>query len=78
MSFVILLVSKALNLMWRSYRHVKNMIATLNDKFLESKDQFTYLGSNISSTESDVNICIEKAWTAVDKLTTTRKSSLFD
>ena len=29
-------------------------------------DQFTYPGSNISSTESDFSVCIEKAWTAVD------------
>ena len=31
-------------------------------------DQFTYLGSNISSTESDVNMRISKTQTANDRL----------
>ena len=31
-------------------------ISTLSSKPLKLVDQFTYLGSNISSTESDVNI----------------------
>ena len=30
--------------------------------------QLTYLGSNILSTESDVNISLAKAWTVTDKL----------
>ena len=38
-------------------------IFTPNGKTLKLIDQFTYLGSNISSTESDVNIHIGKAWT---------------
>ena len=41
-------------------------------------DQFIYLGSNISSTESDVNIRIGKAWTFIDRLTIIWKSDLFD
>ena len=44
-------------------------ISLLNGKPLKFVDQFTYLSSNISSAESDVNICISKAWTAVEKLT---------
>ena len=36
---------------------------------------FTYLSNNISSTESDVNIRIAKAWTAIDRLFTVYKSS---
>ena len=36
-------------------------ISTLGSKPLKLIDQFTYFGSNISSTESDVNICIGKA-----------------
>ena len=39
----------------------------LNGKPLKSIDNFTYLGSNIS-TESDVNIHMRKVWTATDKL----------
>ena len=37
-----------------------------------------YLSSNISSTDSDVYICIGKAWTAIDRLTTIWKSDLSD
>ena len=37
-------------------------ISILNGKPLKLVDQFTYISSNISSTESDVNIHIEKAW----------------
>ena len=43
---------------------------SLNYKPLELVDHFLYLDSNISSTESDVNISIEKAWIAIDRLTT--------
>ena len=39
-------------------------------------NQFTFLGSNISSTESDVNMLIRKAWTAIDKLSIIWKSDL--
>ena len=35
-------------------------ISTFNDKPLKLVDHFTYLGSNIASIESNVNICIEK------------------
>ena len=38
---------------------------------LKLVDQFIYLGSNISSTESNVNICICKAGFAIDRLLTT-------
>ena len=40
--------------------------ASLNGKPLKIVDQFIYLGRNISSTESDINILIAKAWTAID------------
>ena len=33
----------------------------LNGKPLKLVDQFIYLGSNILSTENNVNICIDKA-----------------
>ena len=43
----------------------------LNVKLLKWVDQFTYLGSKISSTESDtIDERIGKAWTAIDKLST--------
>ena len=41
-------------------------------------DQFIYLGSNILSTEKDVNIPMGKVWTTIDKLTTIWKSDLSD
>ena len=41
---------------------------SLNGKPLQLVHQFIYLGSNISSTESDVNIYIGKAWPAIDRL----------
>ena len=41
---------------------------TLSHKALQLVDQFVYLGSNISSTESDVNIHMEKAETATTSL----------
>ena len=34
---------------------------TLSGKPLKLVDQFIYLGSNISSTESDVSMCLAKA-----------------
>ena len=39
-------------------------------------NQFEYLGSNISFTESDVNICLMKAWSASDRLSIVWKSDL--
>ena len=41
-------------------------------------DMVQMFGSNISSTESNVDICIGKAWTAIDKLSTMWKSGLPD
>ena len=38
---------------------------SLKNKPLKLVDQFTYLGSNISPTESDVNTRIGKAWNAI-------------
>ena len=45
---------------------------------LKLVDQFIYLGSNISSNEGDVNICIGKAWTTIDRLSTIWKSDLLN
>ena len=38
-------------------------ISTLSAKLLKIMNKFTYLSSNISSTESDVNICIGTTYT---------------
>ena len=53
-------------------------ISSLNGKTLKLVGQFVYLGSNISSTETNVNIHISKAWTAIDKLLNIRKFDLSD
>ena len=41
------------------YINQDDPISSSNDKSLKLVDQFIYLSSNISSTESDVNVCIE-------------------
>ena len=43
-------------------------IFTLNGRLLKSVDQFMHIGSNISSTESDVDKCVVNAWNAIDRL----------
>ena len=50
----------------------------LNGKPLKLVDHFIYLGSNISSTENDVNIYLGKAWIDLDRLLTIWKSDLSD
>ena len=52
-------------------------ISTLNSKPLKLVDHFTYLGSNFFSTESDVNIGLEKAWSDIDRLSATWKSDIY-
>ena len=44
--------------------------------FNQSGNMFTYLGSNVSSTENDINMWLTKAWTAIDKLSVIWKSDL--
>ena len=41
-------------------------MSTSSGKPLKFVDQFSYLSSNISSTESDVSIYLTKKWTAID------------
>ena len=43
-------------------------ISNLSGQLLKLVNQFTYLGRNILSTERDVNIHLEKAWTAIESL----------
>ena len=43
-------------------------ISTLNGSSLEIVDKFTYLGSSVSSTKTDINTRLAKAWTAIDRL----------
>ena len=52
-------------------------ISSLNGKPLKLVDQFIYLSSNISSTESNVNIFIGKTRTAIDRLLIIQKPDLW-
>ena len=53
-------------------------IFTLSGKLLNLVDQFPYLSSKISSTENEVNICLVKAWKAIDRLLIIWKSDVSD
>ena len=45
---------------------------------LKLVDKFTYLGSSISSTETDIDTQLTKAWTAINRLSVIWKSDLTD
>ena len=51
-------------------------ISTLNGSSLKLVDKFTYLGSSVSSTETDINMRLAKAWTAIDRLSVIWKSDM--
>ena len=53
-------------------------ITTQNGSSLKLIDKFTYLGCNVSSTETDINTRLAKAWTAIDRLSVIWKSDLTD
>ena len=53
-------------------------ISTLNGSSLNLVDKFTYLGSSVSSTETDINTWLAKAWTAIDRLSVIWKSDQTD
>ena len=41
-------------------------ISILKDRPFKLVDKFTYLGSSVSSTETDINTWLAKAWTTID------------
>ena len=51
-------------------------ISPVKDKPQKLVDKLIHLGSSISATESNVDICGGKAWIAIDKLMTIWKSDL--
>ena len=53
-------------------------ISTQNGSYLKLEDKFTYLGIKVSSIETDINMQLAKAWTAVDRLSVLWKSNLTD
>ena len=62
---------------YTSFNH-EGDISTLKDGSLKLVDKFTYLGSSVSSTESDINMRQAKAWSAIDRLSIIWKSDLSD
>ena len=53
-------------------------ISTLNGSSVKLVDKFTYQGSSVSSTETDINTRLTKAWTAINRLLVIWKSDLTD
>ena len=53
-------------------------ISTLNGSSLKLVDKLTYQGSSVSSTETNINTRLVKAWTATDSLSVIWKSDLTD
>ena len=53
-------------------------IYTLGGSSLKFVDKFTYLGSSVSTTGTDIDTRLTKAWTAIDKLSVIWKSDLTD
>ena len=53
-------------------------ISTLSGSSLKLVDKFTYLGSSVSSTETDIDTQLAKAWSAIDRLSVILKSLLTD
>ena len=51
-------------------------ISTLNGSSLKLVDKFTYLRSSVTSTETDINMLLTKAWTAINRLLVIWKSDL--
>ena len=53
-------------------------ISTQGGSSLKLVDKFTYQGSNVSSTEKDIDMRLTKVWAAIDKLLVIWKSNLTD
>ena len=53
-------------------------ISILNGSSLKLVDKFTYLGSSVSLTETDIDTQLTKAWTAINRLSIIWKSDLTD
>ena len=55
----------------------RGVISPLNGRSLKL-DKFTYLGNSVSSSETDINRRLAKAWTAIDMLSVIWKSDQTD
>ena len=54
------------------------VISTLNGSYLKLVDKFTYLGSSVSSTETDIDTWLTKVWKTINRLSVIWKSNLTD
>ena len=55
-----------------------NLKQTIYSHLLKIVDEFTYLESSVSSTETDINMRLAKAWTAINRLSVIWKSHWTD
>ena len=53
-------------------------ISTLSGSSLKLVDKFIYQGSSVSSTETDINTLLGKAWTTINRLLVIWKSDLIN
>ena len=53
-------------------------ISTLNSNSLKLIDKFTYLGSSVSSSETNIDTQLAKTWAAMDRLSVIWKADLTD
>ena len=53
-------------------------ISTLNSSSLKLVDKFTYLGSSVSSTKTDIEVRLTKAWAAINWLSVIWKLDVTD
>ena len=53
-------------------------ISTLNNNSLKPVHKFAYQGTSVSSTETDIDMWLTKAWTAIDSPSVIWKSDLID
>ena len=60
------------------YFNQRGDISTLEGGPLKLVDKFTYLGSSVSSTDTDINTWLAKAWASIDWISVIWKSDLTD
>ena len=53
-------------------------LSTLNSSYLKLEDKLTSPGNSVSSTGTDIDTRLTKAWTAIDRLSVIWKSDLSD
>ena len=70
--------SMSMHTRWNICALDKQATLTLSGNTMKLVDKFTYLGSTVSSTKTDINTRLAKAWTAIHRLSVIWKSHLTD